>query len=232
MPTKTIVLLLVAYFSSALANAVPINVDFGTHYRNEVFRQLIATPVDTYRAASGQAGTWNNVNSLGTTSALLDLTGTATLASVTLIGSNFGSGVTGGTDAPLLQDMLWRSSGRWEVNFSDLSNGLYDIYYYAPTHPMDTGVIDINGTMVSSLPGTAPSTLIQGVSWDVLVGVAVTDGTLNLSSGAASASFNGIAGIQIVTSTAVPEPSTLGLLGAGLLGLMLQRKHAAWGEPT
>src|SRR5579859_3206160 len=64
---------LIATLLPVAMRASSINIDFGD--QNPV-------PSSAFGAASGQAGVWNNVNSLGTTNNLVDLTGTPTSISV------------------------------------------------------------------------------------------------------------------------------------------------------
>ena len=192
-------------------SAIPINIDFGS---------ASGSPLDTYGAASGQVGTWNTISSLGVTSGLVDLGGSSTSVSISLTGTDFGNSPGPGVDQALLGDMLYSSGGFWEVSLSNLDNGTYDIFYYAPFHTMNTGVMDINGVSVASLEGSI-NTLSQGVSWDLLSSVAITDGTLNLGSGVNFGTpWNGIAGIQIVEPGAVPVPAAVWLFGTALVGLI------------
>jgi hypothetical protein len=199
-------------------SALPLlNMDFGHDFGGP------GLP-DTYGAASGQIGTWNKVNTLGLTGGLLDISGAASGASVNVFGDGWSTGgfyVT--DDEKLLSDGLFRTGGNWSMTFSGLDNGIYDIYYYAPQHAMDSGDITINGTFVPYLLGNI-NTLVQGASWDMLSGVAVTSGTLSLRSGLPNTiqPYTGIAGIQIVqASNQVPEPGTLLLLCLGLTGFGL-----------
>jgi hypothetical protein len=186
------------------------NVDFGAAYT------LLPS---SYGAASGQPGAWNDIVALGATTGLLDAAGTPTGVSITVTGQSFGSAGSGATDdEKLLGDLVFQFGGAWSVVFAGLDNGNYDVYYYAPEHPMPAGEIVINGAAVPSLQGNI-GTLEQGVSWDVLRGVAVTDGLLTLAGSPTPGFFSGLAGVQIAEAV-VPIPAALWLLGSSLALLM------------
>ncbi len=230
MPLKRLACILVLALQSSFSLSMPLfNVDFGDNFTGTS---------SGYGAASGQTGTWNIITALGVTG-LTDITGAATTASVTSSGRSFGSGAYGSPDGNLLTDMLWGStlsaaSSDWSVIFNGLSDGFYDVYYYAATHPMPTGTLSINGTGVTALPGNngVPS-LIQGTSWDVLMGVNVTGGMLTItginSAGGSWAGYSGIAGIQLlegseVPTPTVPIPATIPLLILGIAALVYSRR--------
>ena len=197
----------------SVASATPLfNIDFGNSN---------GSPASTYGAAAGQAGTWNTISTMGTVGALVDITGATTGVSVTTSGSGFGNAAD---PKPLLGDMLWRSGGNWTVSFAGLTDGQYDIFYYAPLHPMHLGDVTINGTTVDSMEGSI-DTLVQGTSWNVLQSVTVSGGVLNLASGPVPPEgiqypWTGIAGLQITTAT-TPTASEPGILGLLLIGGLL-----------
>src|SRR5688500_4041415 len=97
IPLRVLVSLVAAAGPVSSASAQSINFDCGT---------FNASPSNTYGAASGQTGHWNNVSVIGSVP-LLDTTGSATAVSVNTTGAgNFGFGfdnlLTNGDDALLL----------------------------------------------------------------------------------------------------------------------------------
>lgn len=201
----------------AAVQASRINVDFG----DKTF-----APSITYGAASGQAGTWNKISTLGTTNNLLDISGSSTSISITVsadTADGYGVILTGDT-GDLRDDNFYVSPTHvWSVTFSNLGNATYDLYYYASDNPgVPTGVFSANGVTASNIIGTNTAGLTEGKDWEVLAGVVVNDGTLTLTS-VASAGYAGLAGLQLVPEEnggllVNPEPSTLVLVGS-LLGL-------------
>jgi hypothetical protein len=196
------------------ANAI-INVTFGANG---------ALP-SSYAAAAPAPGVWNHVDTLGTTSNLVDLSGTPTgisinVSATTASGSN---GSSSDNDSLLLQFQMHASNNvPWSVTFNGLANGEYDVYYYAPSHSaVSTGTFTLEGVLMPEMD-TIVQSLSQGVNWDVAT-VNITDGELNFES-VSTFWYRGLAGIQIV---AVPEPSTTGLiLGACvLLSVALVRRR-------
>ena len=110
----------------------------------------------------------------------------------------------------------------WSVTLSNLNNGTYSLYYYAPTNTIvSTGGFTANGLLASNISGNSTSTLNEGSDWEVLTGVRVTNGTLTLVS-VSTVGARGLAGIQLVEA---PEPSALLLIGASLgAGLLVRRE--------
>ena len=198
--------------SVSSVNASSFNIDFGDDY--------LGLP-SSYGAASGQTGTWNDITSLGTTSNLTDVGGAPTTTDIDI---NAGT-ISGHWNAPtnndetLLNDNFFSSSATWSLSINDLAQGAYDIYYYAPAHTsVPTGAFTINGTARQSLNGS--TTMSQGVSWDVLFGVAI-DATETLTITRVGTSGNaGLSGLQIVSASAVPVPAAIWLFGTALIGLV------------
>ncbi len=202
------------------AEAVVFNIDFGTSYSN---------PLQDY-AAVGVAGRWNWIQN-GVEKELYDgdYTFQATPVMLTVSADDY-QGSSLSTDA-LFSDFFYSNGGSdpsWSVAISGLSDGTYDVYYYAPHHPYAvTGDFTINGVGVSSISGAsvAAGSLVKGSSWDVAQGVVVSGGTLTLQAKSMpTADFIGLAGLQIIS---IPEPATYAALmgGAVLLGAMVWRRR-------
>lgn len=144
------------FFISVSTFAGPeFNIDFG---------DLSTDTPDSYGAASGQAGTWTIINSLGSTP-LVDTTGAATGATLTINkASGFDSdGNYAGPHADLLNDMVWGNGNSpqesdWSITIIGLPVEEYRVYYYAPAHPMPTGEVSINNAPEPSLPGDSLGT--------------------------------------------------------------------------
>jgi hypothetical protein len=165
-----------------------LNIDLGTAH---------SEPTSGYGAAAGQNGYWNRTG-LGVT-ALSDTSGLPSGASVN-VNANFGTGTYGvpsSDDEMLLEDNFYSMDGNsWSANLSGLVSGAYTVFLYAPSNPsVPTGDMAVGGVVVSSIPGSTGSNLIEGTSW-VSAQVTVTDGTLMISG--AGASYSGLAGIQVV----------------------------------
>lgn len=184
-------------------------------------------PADTYGAASGQIGTWNIISANGLTSGLLDISGAATTVSLGLTSDAFG-GVGDppdtGTDA-LRRGNFYSYGHVWDVTLSNLDDGAYDLYYYAPKNTsVPTKSFTANGVSAPNIAGNAAGTLVQGQDWQMIV-VSVSGGALHLTS-EDTAGFGGLAGLQLVavgSSSAAPEPSTMMLLGALLIPVAVRR---------
>jgi hypothetical protein len=217
--TLVISAVLDAYGGLAGLQIVPLvtaalNVDFGRYH---------GPPADSYGAASGQTGTWNEAGA--GVSPLVDTSGA--LAGVNLAlttesdAGNTGVSVTD-DDERLLFDHFFSSVGAtWTVDVSGLESGSYRVYLYAPSHnAVSTGEMTVNGTAVASLPGDIGASLIEGVSYASVL-AQLTDGTLAIS-GIVDV-HGGLAGLQVVP---VPEPGGAVLLatGVGVLRLLARRR--------
>ena len=200
------------------AHAELINIDFGDDY------PLTST---SFGAASGQAGTWNQILTLGTTSNLLDVTGAATDVAVS-VASQTPSGHLSGpsTDAELLvHDNFYSSNTHWSATLSGVDNGEYDIYVYAPANPaVPTKRYTVNGIPMANLPGTFAGSFIEGTNYARITNLNISTNTLTLQSAQVSGN-GGLAGLQITREDVIPEPTTLSLLALGGLGLLARRKR-------
>ena len=206
---------------SATALAVPINADFG-------FKGHVITST-TFGAASGQSGYWNNITAFSTPSGIVDIGGNATSVAITVTAGTMAgiSGLFPLDDAnALMEDNFFSSSGRsWTISITGLSGTLFDIYLYEPHHSaVGTGSGMVEGITFSNINGNfVGGTFVLDSNYLLLSGVTITGGTLTVT-GAQSGTYSGIAGIQVVPLAAVPEPGTLGLLTAGLLGLAFAKR--------
>ena len=115
-----------------------------------------------------------------------------------------------------------------------LSDGDYRVWIYAATaasgaggSTIETGTVEVNGVVVSSLPGDASGALIEGTSY-ARVDVSVSAGAIGiLGTGTGATACAGVAGIQIEGPLPPPVPSlatesqallaALLVAGAGLL---------------
>jgi len=191
-----------------------LNVDFGLYH---------GPPADSYGAASGQTGTWNEAGA--GVSPLIDTSGALAGVSLALTTKN-DAGNTGAAvsdDAErLLFDHFFSSVGAtWTVDVSGLESGSYRVYLYAPSHgAVSTGAMTVNGTPVASLPGDIGANLIEGVSYASVL-AQLTDGTLAIS-GVVDV-HGGLAGLQVVP---LPEPgrALLFATGIGVLRLLSCRR--------
>lgn len=189
-----------------------INIDFGNQS---------PTPSAAFGAAAGQSGLWNQISQTGQTKTILDINGLSTTASINLVADNIaGNFALPPSDISLLvADNFFSAEGSsWSVRLSGITSRTYDVYFYANTNPLvPTGSFDVNGLTVASFGIASGSTLILGTDYQVLRGVNVTDGVLNVES-VAIYGAGGLSGMQLVTSP-VPESASVTLLTVGLLFL-------------
>ncbi len=160
----------------------------------------------------------------------MDLSGAATSASITTTFVGSGSFGASDTDLKRLMGDYLLGGPSWKITISGLVNG-YDFYYYAPWNAnFDTGTFTVNGTSAPNLQSSAGGAAVQGIDWQKLSGIAVTDGTLTTTWGGSASFFgSGLSGVQIVAAP-VPEPSTwvagaILALGFGLQSVRSLRKR-------
>jgi hypothetical protein len=202
--------------SSAFATSINLNFGEGS------------VPSSTFGAASGQAGDWDHITTNGLTSGLIDVSGGATAVGVTVTSESMNGSRAGGSgDFATLMDKNFYSTGSsWSVDFTGLSDGTYTLYLYDPENPaIETGSGTANGVAFADINADPPLTsFVLGSNYEVIKGVTVSGGILNIL-GSDGAFSSGLAGLQIVpTATSpVPEPTTLLLLGTGLVGAGVRR---------
>ena len=149
----------------------------------------------SYAGAANQSGTWNKISS-NSTNNLVDINNVSTSISLEVTAQHL-TGQTG-SGANLTTDNFYSNNGvSWKVEITGISNGIYDIYYYAPAHSsVSTGSFYINSALQNSISGSSNNQLSQGTDWDILSGVKVSNSTLTLESFSTS-SYRGLAGLQI-----------------------------------
>ena len=172
--------------STGFTTALRLNIDFGA-----------ASPdvPSGYAGAANQSGTWNKISS-NSTNNLVDINNVSTSISLEVT-AQFLTGQSG-SGANLTTDNFYSNNGvSWKVEITGFSNGIYDIYYYAPAHSsVSTGSFYINSTLQNSISGSSNNQLSQGTDWEILSGVKVSNSTLTLESFSTS-SYRGLAGLQI-----------------------------------
>lgn len=171
-----------------------INIDFGSN---------IGTPATSFSGASSQLGVWNSITS--TTTSLVSTAGTEHGVTLTLNANQLN--VTGSycmmytNEEYLLCDgFLTNALSTWSITVSGLNDGNYNLYIYAitsdSTSSSETGLMDVNGTPVSSMPGEMYTALTEYISY-VSVPVTVTNGSINIS-GTSPTENTGLSGLQII----------------------------------
>ena len=203
-----------------IARAQSFNIDFG----------LDAAPSSTYGAASGSAGVWNQIDTLGPTSGLIDTAGVVTSSALDLEDAGFfpSSPQPPATDLQALAgDSFSAVVGQaWFVSVTGLKPGAYDLYFYSSTSSLNTtGNFLINGRRVVKDFGPAnPNEMSPLRNYRVVQSFEIgSSGTLRVRGEyiLSSPIVYGLAGLQIVEAgpplAAVPEPGAALLLGPGLL---------------
>ena len=172
--------------STGFTTALRLNIDFGA-----------ASPdvPSGYAGAANQSGTWNKISS-NSTNNLVDINNVSTSISLEVTAGTLSGNI--GSGANLTTDNFYSNNGvSWKVEITGFSNGIYDIYYYAPAHSsVSTGSFYINSSLQNSISGSNNNELSQGTDWGMLSGVTVSNSTLTLESYSTSG-YRGLAGLQI-----------------------------------
>ena len=157
----------------------------------------------------------------------MDISGNASGATIDVYAYTFAgdsASPVAGDPGLLIADNFYSSPGSaWNLAITGLTNGIYDVYYYAPDHDLiDTGAFLLNGVYAANLAGMLGGNgTVQNQEWAVLPGIQVTSGMLaTFWLGNEAAAFTGLYGLQLV---AVPEPSATGLALCG--GALLFRRR-------
>ena len=207
---------LVLLLLTAAAQAQAINLDVGAPVP-------FGSPSNAYGAASGQAGTWNNVSSPSgayMAAGLLDVSGAVTtvLASAVSTGNgladfSFDNPLTLGDDGALMDDLQDVGAGASETTWtwSGLQNGAYDVYVYcwAPDSPAFITLVDAPppvGTIPVG-PTDWPGAHIEGATYAKFC-VDVTSGTFSVRMTPSGGSFASVNGWQIVPGGTCGAPGT------------------------
>ena len=218
-------------FAVVPVRAGSFNVNFGN--------LEIPAPSSSFGAASGQSGLWVQQPQVGALFNLTDVSGSQTGVSmsmgVNILGPPLGSGPNQSTadNISLLRNQTFVNffqGGPWSLTFSNMDTGTYSFYYYAGTkQDVSTGALTVNGLFGPNIQGSPNFTLNEGTDWEVVTGVEVTNGILQVAETQNTPLFSGLAGLQIVQTSGevpntntTPEPSTLWLAG-GMLILLIAR---------
>jgi hypothetical protein len=119
--------------------AATAGIGFGQSFNLDIGPTTFGLPSPTYGAASGQTGTWFNVDTPTAQfgAALSDINGAATGVTLTAVPAagfgvadfTFDNANTTGDDQALMDDFCDSSTSTW--TFTGLANGVYDVYVYA-----------------------------------------------------------------------------------------------------
>lgn len=203
-------------FAAKQVNALDnFNIDFGGD-----------EPSDAYGAAGGQPGFWNSPGIPSSNGEeLFDLDGIETTIMITSTGFQAaGGGIVNSTDAQKLHDgainQVNTHTTPWSLTITGIANGEYRVILYGPRNLSGnaTGDYFVQDAVL-------PSASISNSGFRDHHGVTVTDGSINVRRDPTYTLLNGqsryaVSGLQII---AVPEPSSLALLGIG--GLLLVRRR-------
>jgi hypothetical protein len=198
---------------------IALNLDFGS---------ANSAPSSAFGAASGQAGTWNQISNLVTNSGILDVTGAATSVAISIstdfMNGNFAPGPSDGE--LLMSDNYFSFNPPWSLTISGLTNGLYDFYLYEPSHPtVSTGAGSLNGIPFVDINGGYSGSFVLGSNYHKLSSVSVVGGTA-IATGAGG-QFKGLAGMQIVPVSVAPVPEAGSMMiwaGLATIGLIAFRR--------
>ena len=185
------------------------------------------------------APTWNvltvaNKGTSGSMSNLVASDGTATTEAVSFTASgSYDSGFQQTSPNNNLLDGFLLSAGPSTVTLTGLTaNGNYQLYLYGQNGGFNnngatfsvsigTGSPITGSNAVTANPSASSGTFQENANYVIFSATANASGTLGVNwittPGKSEGDFNGL---QVI-STAVPEPASMGLVGAGALGLLL-----------
>jgi hypothetical protein len=226
---RKLLFFIITFFFLSLTNglhAEMINLDFSNVW---------GSPPATYGAASGQVGVWNvyGYPERSTSLSLVDTAGNTISGASLIFDAPYGSAGASGPwvpDAykPLLADGISTDEyGSYTVTIAGLSAGVYDLYSYAFI-PFTTTSFGMTVSVAGALQGTESVTGQFPNPANYSLNATHALHTLSLTSGESIiitiGSYgpdgdNSLSGLQIVPKS-IPEPSTLLLLGSGLVGLV------------
>ena len=198
--------------AAALALGTPafgqsINIDCGANTTYPV-------PSLAYGAGASQAGTWNAAPALSTGLALVDVTGAASGATLTVTGAAeyaFNNAGTTGDDQNLLDDVydVGGVGGVATLTVSGLSDGNYEIYTYTWAPDDRVGFctdVDVAGSAsgLQTVCGLWTGTHVQGTTY-ALHSVTVSGGSNVVITAATNVGFGSVNGVQIVPDAGGPS---------------------------
>ena len=213
----------VSLFSASAAFAGVIDVQFSA---------ASASRQQAGAAVIGAGGDyWNYFSAASGTSNLVNTAQAATGVSVTFAATGaYTAGPTAFTSTPyakLMQGYLFTSGSGINLTLNGLlAAQRFDLYFYTQGDNSSAGRssnVTVNGVSQVSTQTNA-STFIQGNNYLLFSGAATSGGSVVIGVSNRNGEAN-VNGFQLLT-TVVPEPSTLVLIGAGLISLcFLQRRR-------
>lgn len=218
-----------------LVHAANINVDLNSV---NTYQPL---PAPNYAgvAAGPAAGTvWNHI--LPTATVNLATVDSYGVPSSVIFFQNFGAnvatqnngdqfGVDPAVRNPLASDIWINGSGTVPFGFSGLNPlNTYDLYVYNTGNGASVYLpaeFKLNGGATLAATGLdvgiAPENWVLGRNYVKFTGITgVSIASLTMTNGGLSPYDSAVSGLQLVTTHEVPEPSTVVLLAAGILGLL------------